>query len=75
MVLPDGAAQMGWMWSKGHCERQVAFEHRRYPTDLTDEEWARVGLFLPARVKRGRPPSTDLRELLNAIRCLMRAAA
>jgi len=30
------------MWTKEHRERQKAFERRRYPTDLTDEEWERI---------------------------------
>ena len=39
-----------------------------YPTDLTDEEWARIEPFLPGAAKSGRPARTDLREVLNAIR-------
>lgn len=45
---------------------------KRYPTDLTDEEWAIVRLFLPPAPKRGRKPATDLREVLNALRYLAR---
>jgi hypothetical protein len=30
------------MWTKEHRERQKVFERRRYPTDLTDEEWERI---------------------------------
>jgi putative transposase len=29
---------MSGMWTKEHRKRQKAFERRRYPTDLTDEE-------------------------------------
>ncbi|MDR6509161.1 transposase [Novosphingobium capsulatum] len=39
---------------------------KRYPTDLTDGEWEIVRPFLPAPPKRGRNPTTDLREVLNA---------
>ncbi len=62
------------MWTKEHRARQAAFEHRRrYPTDLTDEEWERIVPFLPAPAGRGRPPKTDLREVLNAIRYMARS--
>lgn len=49
-------------------ERQT----KRYPTDLTDEEWARIGPLLPPGGGAGRPRRTDLREVLNAIRYLVR---
>jgi transposase len=45
---------------------------KRYPTDLTDEEWAKVEPLLPRRSKRGRPREVDLREIMNAIRYLVR---
>ena len=61
------------MWTKEHRARQAAFERRRYPTDLTDEEWERVRPLLPRPAERGRPPNADMREVLNAIRYLARA--
>lgn len=46
---------------------------KRYPSDLTDEEWA-AGEPLPAvPAKRGRKRTIDLRELLNAIRYMVRS--
>src|SRR3712207_4158237 len=64
---------MGGMWTKEHRARQAAFERgRRYPTDLTDEEWERTSPLLPKPSKRGRPPGVDLREVMNAIRYLAR---
>jgi transposase len=45
---------------------------KRYPTDLTDEEWIRIQPFLPGLATSGRPVETDLREVLNAIRYLAR---
>jgi putative transposase len=60
------------MWTKEHRERQKAFEGRRYPTDLTDEEWQRIRPILPQPAKRGRKPKVNLREILNAIRYLAR---
>jgi transposase len=46
---------------------------KRYPTDLTDEEWERIAPLLPKPAKRGRRPSVDLREVLNAIRYMTRS--
>jgi putative transposase len=46
---------------------------KRYPTDLTDEEWERMAPFLPKVAKKGRKRKTDLREVLNAIRYIARA--
>lgn len=46
---------------------------KRYPTDLTDEEWARIAPMLPQAAKRGRKPEVDLREVLNAIRYMTRS--
>ena len=45
---------------------------KRYPTDLTDEEWAIIEPFLPVAAKRGRHVETDLREVLNALRYMAR---
>ena len=45
---------------------------KRYPTDLTDEEWANIEPLLPRRSPRGRPRAVDLREIMNAIRYLVR---
>jgi hypothetical protein len=47
---------------------------KRYPSDLTDEEWARIEPLLPKPSKRGRKPAVDLREVLNAIRYMARSA-
>ena len=40
---------------------------RRYPSDLSDAEWALLAPLLPPAKPGGRPRSTDLREVLNAI--------
>jgi len=39
---------------------------------LTDEEWARIAPLLAGPARRGRKPSVDLREDLDAIRSLTR---
>ena len=46
---------------------------KRYPSDLTDEEWARIAPLLPKPARRGRKPEVDLREVLNAIRYMTRS--
>ena len=38
-----------------------------YPSDLTDVQWALLKPHLPAAHTCGRPRSTDLREVINAI--------
>ena len=63
------------MWTQASRGRmaEIARKTKRYPTDLTDEEWEGVRPFLPKPAKRGRKPKTDLREVLNAIRYLARS--
>jgi|SRR5437764_10184549 len=42
----------------------------RYPSDLTEAQWARIAPLLPpakSGPKGGRPQSVDLREVLNGI--------
>lgn len=43
---------------------------KRDPTDLTDEKWSRIAPLLPRPAKRGRKPSVEMRESVNAIRCM-----
>ena len=42
-------------------------EGLRYPSDLTDAEWALIAPLLPPAQPGGRPRTTDLREVVNAI--------
>lgn len=60
------------MWTKEHRERQKQFERQRYPTDLSDAEWAILQPLLPPPARRGRKIAVDLREVLNALRYLAR---
>ena len=39
----------------------------RYPTDLTDGEWALVALLIPAAKRGGNKRSVDLREVVNGL--------
>lgn len=40
---------------------------KAYATDLTDGEWALIAPFIPPARRGGRPRSTDMREVFNAI--------
>jgi putative transposase len=52
---------------------EIEKKTKRYPSDLTDEEWDRIAPFLPAPARKGRKPAVDLREVLNAIRYTARS--
>jgi putative transposase len=40
---------------------------QRYPTALTDMEWTLLAPLIPAAKPGGRPRTTDMREVVNAI--------
>jgi putative transposase len=63
------------MWTKQTRGRMAKIERRtkRYPSDLTDAEWERIAPLLPKVARRGRKPSVDRREILNAIRYMARS--
>ena len=62
------------MWTQASRGRTAECKQRakRYPTNLTDEEWPFIQPFLPPVLKRDRKPTTDLREVLDALRYLAR---
>ena len=47
-------------------------EGLRYASDLTEREWQLIAPFLPPTKAVGRPRTTDLREVVNAILYLLR---
>ncbi|MCR4282551.1 MAG: IS5 family transposase [Bauldia sp.] len=63
------------MWNQANRGRMADIEKKtkRYPSDLTDEEWERIAPFLPPPARKGRRPEVDLREVLNAIRYMARS--
>ena len=61
-----------WNAETRRCAAKVRSKLRRYPTDLTDEEWLMIAPLLPQPREKGRPRKTDLREVVNAIRYLVR---
>ncbi len=44
----------------------------RYPSDLTDEQWPLIERHLPAARRGGRPRSTDLRDVVDAVLYIVR---
>jgi len=63
------------MWNTATRGRMVAIEKKtkRYPSDLTDEEWLALEGLLPGVAQRGRKRTTDLREVVNALRYMVRS--
>jgi putative transposase len=47
----------------------------RYPSDMLDREWGLIAPLLPAAKPGGRPRTTDLREVMNAILYIAASAA
>jgi transposase len=41
---------------------ELSRKTKRYPSDLTDEEWARIEPLLPKPSRRGRKPAVNLRK-------------
>jgi transposase len=54
------------MWTPDH-RRTADRRGLRYPSDLTDAEWALVSPLIPPAKHGGRRRSVDVREVLNAI--------
>lgn len=46
---------------------RIAKKTKRYPSDLTDEEWDRIAPLMPRPGRRGRPRDVDFREVINAV--------
>jgi putative transposase len=46
---------------------------QRYPTDLTEAEWILLAPLIPAAKSGGRPRTTDIREVVNAILYVLRS--
>lgn len=63
------------MWTSKSRGRLSNIERKtkRYPSDLTDEEWAAIEPCLPGAARTGRKRPVDLREILNAIRYMVRS--
>ncbi|AXU20928.1 IS5/IS1182 family transposase (plasmid) [Novosphingobium sp. THN1] len=51
----------------GIARREHSREGLRYPSDMTDAEWALAEPFVPPARRGGRPRTADMREVLNAL--------
>src|SRR4051812_33055343 len=63
------------MWTKQSRGRmaEIARKTKRYPSDLTDGEWERIAPLMPKPGRRGRPREIEFREVINAVRYLVRS--
>ena len=59
------------MWTEQH-RKTYARVGGRYPSDVTDDEWARLEPLIPPAKPGGRPRQTNMREAVNAIFYLLR---
>jgi transposase len=59
---------MGWImtWT-GIARREHSRDGLRYPSDMTDREWALTAPFVPPAKTGGRRRTTDMREVVNAL--------
>ena len=59
------------MWTKQH---RLTYKRsdERYPSDLTDGEWAYLAPLIPPAKPGGRPRETNMREAMNAILYILR---
>jgi len=55
---------MAWTGTAG---REHSRDGLRYPSDMTDAEWAVTEPFIPPAKRGGRPRTTDMREVVNAL--------
>lgn len=58
------------MWTE-ITQPQYRRDGLRYASDVTDDEWAQIEGLLPAPKKRGRPRTTTMREVVNALLYLL----
>ena len=54
------------MWTAQNRKRYDRSQ-LRYPSDLTDDEWAHVGLLIPPAKRGGNKRHVDVREVMNGI--------
>lgn len=62
------------MWTRD-TRRQYSRDHLRYPSSLSDAEWAIVAAHLPAHRKTGRPRRWPWRCLFDGILFVLRTGA
>jgi len=63
---------MGLVVHSARLKEIPPLKYTRYPTDLKDEEWAILEPLIPPPRPGGRPRTTDMREVVNAILYVLR---
>src|SRR3954467_3621770 len=55
------------MWTEQSRGRmaKIAKKTKRYPSDLTDEEWEAIAPLMPEPGRRGRPREVEFREVIS----------
>jgi len=64
------------MWAAKQRARhkvRVPKERKGYPTDISDQEWKLIEPLLPGVARTGRPRKAELRQVINALRYLVRS--
>lgn len=64
------------MWTseqRARHKRATSKARQGYPTDISDREWKLVDPLLPGAAHTGRPRKTELRQVINALRYLVRS--
>jgi putative transposase len=59
------------MWTEAARKRHAP-RKERYPSDLTDAEWALIEPMIPPAQRGGRKRKTDMREAMSAVRYVLR---
>ncbi len=55
------------MTTRNYVEYSEQTDNKRYPSDLTDAEWALIEAFVQQKPGPGRPHEIDRREIVNAL--------
>ena len=63
----DMEDSMPWNEATG---RIYTRDGKRHPSDSTDEEWELIEPLLPAPPTRGRPHTTEMRDVADALPCI-----
>jgi len=58
------------MWTET-TQSQYRRDGLRYASDVTDQEWAEIAALLPLPRKLGRPRTTPMRQVINAMLYLL----
>jgi len=58
------------MWTET-TQQQYRRDGLRYASDVSDAEWAQIETLLPVPKRLGRPRTTQMRQVVNAMLCLL----